>query len=132
MMIGNVCATGRRERREERRRVCEEIEGLAKRLPELKVEYGQLLRRDEVLDAADVHGQAVEVFDRIQELERRQFFDSLDMIGRCSTARAMDVVEGLLSTVLRPAVGGGGAYESTSADGSTCVVVHEGVVRVRR
>lgn len=117
--------------RAERSRVASEISGLRSKLPELKVEYGRLLRLDDPAGADEVRHASMEVFDRIQQLERIQFMDELRMIGRCSTTRGMEVAERLLAAALGSQIGGC-AYESMSADGSQCVVVHEGVVPMRR
>lgn len=119
------------ERRRERKRMDDEAGELGRKLPELKVEYARLLRQDNIEAAGDAREEAVEVFERIQDIERTQFFDSLDMIGRCSTVRAVEIAERLLAEALQAKMGGP-AYESMSADGSTCVVIHEGVVPVRR
>lgn len=119
------------ERRRTRIRVSDEIDSLGKRLPELKFEYGHLLNRDEIWDAAQLRSEAMEIFDRIQQLERVQFLDSLELIERNARVPRVDLSEALLERALRSRMGGR-AYEAESADGSRCVVAHEGVVPLRR
>lgn len=109
----------------------DEEQELRRKLPELKIEYSGLLRRDDIASAEDVRAKALEVFDEIQQLERLEFLDSLSFIARSSTVGAVDLAERLLAGVLKPKVGGR-SYESVAADGSVCVIMHEGVVPIRR
>ena len=71
-------ATARRMRAEQALR-------LGQRLSELKCSYAAALRRGDAEDAADIHGELVDAFDAVQELERIGFYDSIAMITRCAT-----------------------------------------------